>query len=206
MKKLVIISAGGTAREMYELLKDRYEIVGFLDDNQVAPKILGKLRDLDRFIEQGIAVISALGSYRGMAKRRQFLEKRSLTTFICFHSDRALIYDNVSLGRATIVFPFSVISTQVSLGVHCFVYHNCVISHDARIGDYSIVSNSVTISGNVSIGENSYIGAGSTILESRSIGDNCIVAAGATVVEDVPSDSIYLPKDRIKANSYIPDL
>jgi acetyltransferase EpsM len=206
MKKLVIVSAGGTGREMRELLKDKYEIIGFLDDNQKGLEIVGELKDLTTFTEQGVAAISALGSYRGMLRRRQFLERFTLDPFVCFHSDRAFIYDNVSLGKATTVFPFSVISTQVSLGVHCFIYHNCVISHDSRVGDYSIVANSVTISGNVSIGENSYIGAGATILEGRSVGDNSIVAAGATVVRDIPSNSVYLSKDRIKTNRYITNL
>ncbi|MBT8113274.1 MAG: hypothetical protein KJO81_10020 [Gammaproteobacteria bacterium] len=202
MKKLIILSAGGTARELFKLVNKEHEVLGYLDDQIDNAQVIGKIHDFKKFTDQGISVISALGSYKNMSRRKEVLNNIPLNAFVSFYSNQTLIYDTLDTNKGTTIFPYSIISTNVTLGVHCFIYHNCVVSHDSCIGDYTILSNSVTVSGGVIIGENSYIGAGSTVLEGSSIGDNCIVAAGATVIDAVPENSIYISKDNIKPNHY----
>lgn len=202
MKKLIILSAGGTARELFKLVNNEYEVLGYLDDQIDNDHVIGKIHEFKKFTDLGIFIISALGSYKNMSRRKEVLNKIPLNAFVNFYSNQSLIYDPLNANIGTTIFPYSIISTNVTLGVHCFIYHNCVVSHDSRIGDFTILSNSVTVSGDVIIGENNYIGAGSTIIEGSSIGDNCIVAAGATVIGAVPENSIYISKNNIKPNHY----
>lgn len=200
--KVIILTYGGTGRELGEIAAEQYTVVGFLDDIKHDDEIVGKIENIKDFYGKA-KFISGLGSYRSMIKRRMKLEEIELKHFINLISLDAKIYKTVVLGEGTIVFPQSVISANAKIGNHVFVYHNCVIAHDVHIKSYSMISNSVCISGGVTIGENCYIGAGSTILEGITIGDNCIIAAGATVLNNVESNKIYISKYKIKDNIYI---
>ncbi len=198
---LIILAAGGTGRELAELMADTYDVRGFLDDVQKGPRILGKIADLGQYLPEA-KLASGLGSYRSMTRRRALLEGIPLDAFVTYVASDARVYPSASLGHAVTVCPGSIVTSNATLGTHSFVYHNCVIAHDARIGDYTMVSNSVTISGNVTIGQNCYIGAGSTLLEGVTIGDDCVIAAGATVITDVPPGTIYIAPGKSKANGY----
>ncbi|KJR47796.1 4-amino-6-deoxy-N-Acetyl-D-hexosaminyl-(Lipid carrier) acetyltrasferase [Desulfosporosinus sp. I2] len=199
--KVVILTYGGTGREIGEIASEQYTVIGFLDDVKHCKEILGKLEEMSNFDEE-VKFISGLGSYRSMKLRRRKLEEMELNSFINLISLDAKIYKTATLGQGVVVFPQTIISVNSIIGDHVFIYHNCVISHDVIVKNYSMISNSVCVSGGVKIGENCYIGAGSTILEGVSIGDNCIIAAGATVLNDVEENKIYISNYEIKENKY----
>jgi len=199
--EVVILTYGGTGREIGEIAAEQYTVLGFLDDLKCGSEILGTLEDIANFSGR-VKFISGLGSYRSMMQRREKLGKMELSSFINLISLDAKIYKSVLLGQGITVFPQTIISSNAKIGDHVFIYHNCVIAHDVKINTYSMISNSVCISGGVTIGENCYIGAGSTILEGRTIGNNCIIAAGAVVLDDVKDNRIYISKDKVKINKY----
>lgn len=201
MQNLIILACGGTSREIKEIAKDAFNVLGFLDDNKIGPDILGTLEDYFKFVGQA-KFCSGLGSYRSMRRRWAILSSLSLHDFVNVIASDCRIYSDAVIGNGVLVFPHSVVSSGVRIGNHVLVYHNCVLAHDAIIEDYSILANSVTLSGNVTIGRNCYIGAGATLLEGISIGDNTIIAAGATVTDSVGSNLIYISKDKRKPNHY----
>lgn len=203
--KVVILTYGGTGRELGEIAEEQYTVIGFLDDVRHCEEVLGKLEDVSNFYGK-VKFISGLGSYRSMMQRRKKLEKMELSSFINFISINAKIYKTATLGQGIVVFPQTIISSNAKIGDHVFIYHNCVISHDVIVKNYSMISNSVCVSGGVKIGENCYIGAGSTIIEGISIGDNCIIAAGTTVLNDVEDNKIYISKYKIRDNKYINEI
>lgn len=203
MKKILILSCAGTARELAELLQleGKYELLGFLDDYKKEELVLGKISEWSQFSTKG-QFCSALGSYRNMSLKKKILQEIPLETFITFVSKSAIVYPSANVQAGGVIFPFSVISSDAILEEHVLIYHNSVIAHDSFVGSYSIVSNHACVSGNVHIGSCCYIGAGATILEGITIGDNCVIAAGATVVKDVPDNHIYISKEKIKINQY----
>ena len=204
MKKILILSCAGTARELAGLfqLEGQYEVVGFLDDYRKEELVLGKIREWFQFSTKG-QFCSALGSYHNMSLKKKILKEIPLGKFITFVSKSAIIYPSAKVQAGGVVFPFSVISSDAILEEHVLIYHHAVVAHDSFVGNYSIVSNNACISGNVHIGSCCYIGAGATVLEGITIGDNCIIAAGATVVKDVPDNHIYISKEKIKINRYL---
>ncbi len=201
-EKVVILTYGGTGRELGEIAAEQYTVIGYLDDVKHCRGILGKLDDMSSFHEK-VKFISGLGSYHSMTQRRLKLEKVELSRFVNLISLNAKIYKTVTIGQGVVIFPQTIISANAKIGDHVFIYHNCVISHDVIVKNYCMISNSVCVSGGVKIGENCYIGAGSTILEGITIGDNCIIAAGATVLNNVEDNKTYISKYRIKDNVYI---
>lgn len=200
-EKVVILTYGGTGRELGEIAAEQYTVVGFLDDVRRCKEVLGKLEDA-RNLPEEVKFISGLGSYRSMTQRKEKLKRMELSSFINLISLDSKIYKTVNLGQGIIVFPQTIISANAKIGNHVMIYHNCVIAHDVYVDNYSMISNSVCVSGGVNIGENCYIGAGATILEGISIGSNCIIAAGATVLSDVKDNKIYISKYKIKDNRY----
>ena len=198
---LVVLACAGTGREIREIAQEKFNVLGFLDDNKVGPEVLGKISDWPRFADKA-KLCSGLGSYRSMNRRREILSTIDIAYFTNVVASDSRIYASAELGPGILVFPYSVVSAGARIGSHVLIYHNCVIAHDSIVRDYSIVSNSVTISGNVDIGENCYIGAGVTILEGITIGANTIIAAGATVVKPVGANTIYITKDIVKPNHY----
>lgn len=199
--KVVILTYGGTGREIGEIASEQFTVIGFLDDVKHGEGIIGKLEDMSNFDEE-VKFISGLGSYRSMELRRRKLEKMELSSFINLISSNAKVYKTAVLGQGIVIFPQTIVSSNAKIGDHVFIYHNCVISHDVIVKNYSMISNSVCVSGGVKIGENCYVGAGSTILEGVSIGDNCIIAAGATVLNDVTDNKIYISKYKVEDNKY----
>lgn len=199
--KVVILTYGGTGRELGEIASEQYTVIGYLDDFKHCKEVLGNLEDMSNFYGKA-KFISGLGSYRFMTQRRRKLETVELSSFINLISLDARIYKTATLGQGIVVFPQTIISANAKIGDHVCIYHNCVISHDVNVRNYSIISNCVCVSGGVKIGENCYIGAGSTILEGISIGDNCIIAAGATVLNDVEDNKIYISKYKVIDNKY----
>lgn len=201
MADVVILARGGTGRELVELLQPEHRVLGFLDDRDPHETVLGPLSDYASYLGRAF-LVSGLGSYRSMRRRREILEAMPLEAFMAYRSRDAVIYPSAVLGAASLVFPLAVASSQVRLGIHTLAYHGCILAHDAVVGDYSIVSNGATLSGGVVVGENCYIGAGAVVLEGLAIGAGSIVAAGATVVSDVPAGTIYIAPGRNKPNHY----
>jgi sugar O-acyltransferase (sialic acid O-acetyltransferase NeuD family) len=203
VQDVLILTAGGTGREIYDLLgcNSRYNPIGFLDDASPDIRVKGPLSAWGQY--NHCQFISGLGSYKKMPFRRQFLSGVPLERFTSFCSPLALVYPSAQLhAETTVIFPYAVIAANAALAEHTFVYHHAVISHDVSIGAYSMVSNHACISGNVQIGEACYIGANATINEGMSIGHNSIVASGATVIHSVPDNSIYIRPHHVLRNQY----
>lgn len=201
MKKALILSAGGTASELADLLAPEYEIIHFLDDNKLDEEtVIGGFYDVEKFASD-YDLYSAIGSFRTMGFRKKYLEKVNMS-WLSFVSDKALVYPSAHISDSITVFPNSVLAANSRVEMHAFIYHNCILSHDSRLGKYSMLSNNATVSGNVSIGENTYVGSGAVILEGLNIGNNCIIAAGVTVIDHVSDNSIYTRENKIKTNHY----
>lgn len=205
MIDIVILSAGGTGRELQALLalSNDYNFKGFLDDNSTHKDVIGGISGLSNYANQGIKLISGLGSYHSMERRKNILSSIDTDYFCSYISPQSTIYPGALISNGSVVFPNSILSSNTEVGTLCLIYHSCVISHDCKLSEMCIISNGAVISGNVNIGNNSYIGAGSTILEGINIGQSCIVAAGATVIHDVPDNHIYIAPGKIKRNTYL---
>lgn len=199
---LIILSAGGTARELRDHLNRSTAVKfrGFLDDRQAGDEVIGCIADQDKFPD--CLLVSALGSYRGMSRRAQILSGLPAGRFANFVDDRAAVSPGAALQHDVVVFPFSVVSAGVTLAAHVLVYHHAIVSHDCAIGAGSIVSNTACLSGGVVVGSDTYIGAGAIVKEGVAIGNHSIVAAGATVLADVPDNTIYISKHHFTPNHY----
>ena len=103
----------------------------------------------------------------------------------------ATILDDCARGRAMVMCPYAVISSNVRIGVGLQVNFHSYVAHDCVLGDFVTLGPGAICNGNVHIGDHGYLGAGCVIRQGAPdrplrIGTSAIVGMGAVVTRDVP--------------------
>jgi sugar O-acyltransferase (sialic acid O-acetyltransferase NeuD family) len=198
MKEVVIIGAGGHAREVLEILLScrangsGVHVLGFIEEDartgatMCGLPILGDFRWFDSFETGRVEVICAVGTPE--ITKSLVLKARKLgLRFASAISPLALISPSASIGRGVMIFPNVVVSCGVSIGNYVTLNVATTVSHDSRVGDYSSISPGVHIAGGVSIGRGCFAGMGCNVIQGVSVGDRSVLGAGAVVLDDVPA-------------------
>ena len=198
MKKLIIIGAGGFAREVAWLVERinarsrEWELLGFVDDN---PATWGEtingykvLCGTDGLVDHGdVYAVCAIGSAK---TRKKVIEKiksnAPAVKFATLTDPSVIISDLVSIGEGCIICANTVVTVNVKIGAHVHVNLDCTVGHDAEISDYVTVYPGVNISGMTFYGECVELGTGAQIIQGKKIGKNTVIGAGAVVVRDIP--------------------
>lgn len=195
---MLIVGAGGFAKEVLETLHIRNEIENlvFFDETIASNK---KLFDLFNILTNENEVIQHFKHYDnrftiglGNPVLRNHMLNRfeklgGQTTNTISSSAQIGSYD-VSIGKGCNILQGAILSNSCKLGIGCIVYYNAIITHDCVIGNFVEVSPSANILGKAIIGDFSRIGSNATILPKVKIGKNVIVAAGAVVTQNVPDN------------------
>lgn len=197
MTRLVVIGAGGLAREVVELIRDcqgvgqDWDLLGLTVDPEFAgPTELGGVpvfRDAGWLSTQppDVHAICAIGD---PVARNLVVARHPERRFATLTHPRSTIGRNVTLGHGVIVAAGSVITVDVTVGDHVLVNVGSTIGHDCSIGNFATVSPGANVSGAVSVGEGAYIGTGAAVIERVTLGEWSILGAGATAVRDVPAN------------------
>lgn len=200
MRRIVIVGAGGFARETRWLIDDinrsepeSYEFVGFVvsDLARVGPHdskelLLGDFTWLDEHRDAFDAFAIGIGNPSVRLALADELARR------CPHAEwPALVHPSVrydgscSFGRGSIVCANVVATVNVTVEPFVLVNLSCTLGHEAYLGAGSVLNPSVNVSGGVRIGKGVLLGTGAQVLQYLSIGDGAQVGAGAVVTRDV---------------------
>lgn len=199
MRELIILGAGGFARETLDVVEalnavsPRFDVLGFADD---APSPLALERLADRGHRHLGTIDAALAAHPassfviavGSPEHRAHIAAR-------VGSDRAetLVHPAASIGSlttlgvGTVVCAGVLVSTNVRIGRHAHVNPGAIIGHDSVLADAVSLNPGSVVSGDVRIGERVLIGAKSVVLQGLSIGADVTVGAAACVTKDAPS-------------------
>ncbi|RUO46613.1 acetyltransferase [Pseudidiomarina aquimaris] len=201
MSRLILIGAGGFAREVLEWASDTNEITAnhlithYLDDKHADLKSFGYnldfLGDITNFKpEKSDRFLLGVGSPEA---KRNILKKFAgyKAQFQTLIHPTAVITRTSNIGVGTIVCPFSVLSANTRIGN--FVTLNCYtsIGHDAVIGDFSTLSSHVDITGAVQIGESCFLGSGARVVPKKKIGNRVNIGAGCTIQSSIKGSGTY---------------
>lgn len=194
LKKLIIVGAGGFAREVAWLVeeinqsKPSWDLLGFFDENendcsQMNGYTIIKKSEFDKHLDAFIVI--AIGDPETRKKvAMRYVGKYRFATLI--HPSIS-IHKTSCVGPGSIVCKDTIITTNVNIGNHVIVNLDCTIGHDATLKDYVTIFPSVNVSGYVLIDECSSVGTGSQIIQQLKIGANTTIGAGSVVVKDIPS-------------------
>ena len=199
MEKIAIIGAGGFGREVKMLIdqinnhEERFEIVGFYDDDTKLPKIingipyLGNIENLFN-INKTISLVLGVGIPK---IKREIIKKLSNRNFkypSLIHPNVYVGRDDVEIGNGCIICANTIITCNIKIVDFVTLNLSCTVGHDTFIDSYSSFMPSVNISGEVKINKKVYVGTGAKIINQLEIGENTIIGAGAVVTKNIPAN------------------
>lgn len=196
MRDIVILGAGGFAREVAFLIREINEVsptwnlLGFVD---VAADRVGQtvgrhtIIGTEAWLEtRGTAVGVGVGSPAVLLGIRQRLGNRpNLTWPNLVHPGTVWDQERVRIGRGNVICARSTFTTDITIGSFNVFNLNCTYGHDAIIGDGCVINPGVTVSGGVRLGDGCLLGTHATILQNLTIGAGATVGGGAVVTRDV---------------------
>lgn len=194
MKNIVIVGAGGFAREVAWLIeeinenKKEWNLLGFIDDDQKnigkelnGYKVLGTTDFLNKMSEDVYSVI-AIGNGKIREKIVNKLKNKRFATLI--HPNVKISKIN-KIGEDSIVCSGNILTVNIEIGNHVIINLDCTVGHDAIIEDYVTILPSVNLSGNTITKKYTTIGTGTKVIQGITIGENVIVGAGTVVIRDI---------------------
>ncbi|MEV4342928.1 acetyltransferase [Actinoplanes sp. NPDC049596] len=197
MNDLIIVGAGGFARETASAARADWNVLGFLDDN---PELHGTARsglpilgpaasaeDIDA------AVVVCVGNPRNFTARRSIVERLDLPSsrYATVVHPLASVGAGSSVGPGTVLLAGTVLTADVAVGAHVAVMPQAVLTHDDRVGDYCTIASGVRLGGGAVLDEEAYLGAGALLREGVKVGARALVGMGSVVLHDVPSGEVW---------------
>jgi sugar O-acyltransferase (sialic acid O-acetyltransferase NeuD family) len=207
VKRLVIIGAGGQARELAWYVAEcnsrghAFDLVGFVVTDLSRPgprdsveRVVGDYDWLRRHrqsvdgIALGLGTPSARLEVAGvlLAEFPELEWPNIVHPTACF--DRA----TASLGRGIMIGAGVVATVHLTMDDFSMLNFGVTVGHEARIGEGAVVNPGASISGGVTVGRGVLVGAGAVVLQQRSIGAGATVGAGAVVTKDVPPETTVI--------------
>jgi sugar O-acyltransferase (sialic acid O-acetyltransferase NeuD family) len=199
-KRIVVIGAGGMAREMAALIQAKnrvhreMEFCGFIvsDFGLLGPHDSkeGILGDYE-WLAANRAAVDAIGVGIGSppVRLKVVQELRGIAPDVewpvLIHPSAELDFESANLAEGAFIGAGVVGTVNVTLEPFALCNFGCTLGHEATVGSGSVVSPGANVNGGVKIGSAVLIGTGAQILQYLTIGDGAIVGAGAVVTKDV---------------------
>lgn len=201
-KRIVLYGAGGFGREVALILsglKDKYELIGFVDDGLQYEKgidiagvpFLGGREWVLEHKDEDLYFNCCIGNPAVKSRIQEELTKMGLR----FES---IIAKNVFIPNSSVIGPGCVIYSNVGISVDCkigagvLLNDGVTVGHDAEIGDYTTIMPGTGISGACKIGSNVRIGGHAFIIPGKKVGDFSTIAAGSVVFSNVKEGTTVL--------------
>lgn len=198
MQKLLIMGAGGLARELANAVAElnatvpTFDVLGFLDDlqtlqgqEQLGLPVLGPIDQLAQYKSDNLCAMPAVGDGYVRERFAQAAQKHGISLATIIHPS-SIIGKDSSAQEGVFVGAGCVITVNAHLGKCALVNMGCTVAHDAKLGDYVSVHPGARISGEVVVNNYALIGTQAVILNQCVIGRGAVVAMGAVVAHDVP--------------------
>jgi sugar O-acyltransferase (sialic acid O-acetyltransferase NeuD family) len=200
-KRIVVVGAGGFAREVKWLISEigsaagPCDFLGFvvtdlakLGERDSRAEVLGDYAWLERHRGQVDCLALGIGT---PAARLKVAEE--LTRMFPGLEWPPLVHPSVRIDRPTATISegvqlcAGVVGTvNVRLDRFAKVDVSCALGHEAVIGEGSVLNPTASIAGGVTIGRGALVGSGARVLQYLKVGDGATVGAGAVVTQDVP--------------------
>lgn len=206
MKNIVIIGAGGFAREVAWLIEEinlknnEWNLIGFFDENNCKNLMLNGYKVLNKNEFESLKDLYLVVAIGDSEVRENVVNRYLNYKFATLiHPDVSISFTN-KIGEGSIICKGNIITVNVNIGKHVIINIDSTVGHDAVLEDYVTILPSVNISGYVRVKQCSNVGTGTNIIQEKTIGRNTIIGAGSVVVKDI-SDyvvAVGIPAREIK--------
>ncbi len=200
--RVVIVGAGGFARELAWLLREcneaagseRFHMAGYtvsdlakLGPHDSRDAVLGDFDWLDAHRDRFDAFALGIGAPAARDRVATELAARFPEKEWPALRHPSVRYDAASctLGPGSVLCAGVIATVNVHFAAFCLVNLACTLGHEARVGRASVLNPTVNISGGVELGDRVLVGTGAQVLQYLRVGDDASVGAGAVVTRDV---------------------
>lgn len=196
---LLIFPANGNAMEAIDCLEDRFEFVGFIDDNPEKQKSghLGQpvfsreaMRKLLKEKPQ-LKVLAVPGSQNFYQNKISLIQELNIPDdrWVTVVHPSVCVGRSVEIGKNCLIMAGVVLTSNCKIGDDVCILPQTVVHHDSVISRGCTLGAQVIVAGGCLIGEQVYLGSGSKIIQGAKIGEKSLVGMGAVVIRDVPANS-----------------
>jgi len=202
MKRLIIVGAGSLGRELYSWIRGAKEyqaewsFYGFIDDNLKSlegypykAEVIGSIQSYLP-TKDDVFVLAIMQPKLKLHLAAQ-LEQRG-ANFVSIVHETALIADNVTIGKGSVICPRVVVSCDTRIGDFVTVNLSSTVGHDVKIGNGCTINCHVDITGFVQLGEGVLLGSHASILQRVVVQDFAVVGAGSVVLRTVEAGSTVM--------------
>ena len=205
MKKVVICGTGQL--EILELLADinnnkdvenKYELLGFLDDNNKnfkrdlkGYKILGGFDWISKFKNEVYVINSIARNTKIRKLSNKKLEILGAKFINLIHPSVKLEHCK-SIGKGNIIFENSSLKINSEIGNHNMILSRLILGHDSVMGSYCFAGHNSICQGGVKIEDQVFLGSGCNISNSININKGAVIAIGAILLRDAKSNYTYI--------------
>lgn len=201
---LVIVGAGGHAREVAQVVQDTvvsgqsvWHLMGFLADpgrvpvnqGQLPAPLLGAIEMLAMLPD--VQVIVAVGEPDA---RRQLVERirriRPSVRFPTLIHPRAWVAPSAQVGAGCVLMAGALVNVDAWIGPQSVLNIGSTVSHDCRLDSFVSVGPGAHLAGGVQVGSMVDIGVGAVVRPRITIANQVVIGAGAVVVADVNENSV----------------
>jgi sugar O-acyltransferase (sialic acid O-acetyltransferase NeuD family) len=206
---LVIIGAGGLAREVYDLALVCYghevgfRVKGFLSDgpsnieNLGYPKVLNSVADYK--VQPEDVFFCAIGNVHDRKRTTEVIIKKG-GKFINLIHPTAIVSPSAQIGKGVAIKAFSSLASNVTLGDFVYLQSSVILGHDVKIESYCHINSFAFFAGYVYLEELCTVNAGAKLIQNVRIGSGAIVGVGSVVLKKVkPQTTVFgIPAKEIK--------
>ena len=191
---MLIVGAGGHAKEVYEVLRLQHpaaEIAFWDEDSSLPDTILScpllrtDAEAAEWLVNHDLRYVLGTGGPRTRRLLAERMGKLGGLPIGCRASSAILGSYGMDIGAGTDVMHRVVVTTHVSVGRGTLLNVGCTLSHEVRVGAFCEVGPGVLLTGGVQVGDETLIGAGAIVLPGIHIGRRVTVGAGAVVTKPV---------------------
>lgn len=197
MLDIVIVGAGGFAREVFTQLEDclsdcEFRVKGFLARESGELKkytdipVLANPEDYQP--GDGDRFVLAIGDISARRRTTEALVGRG-GRFLSLIHPTAYVAKTARIGDGAVIYPYATISNAAVLEdfVHLSLYAS--VGHDSLAGQFSLLSPYATLNGFANIDDDVFMGTHSMLGPGCEIGRQSKVCANTAVLHNVPARS-----------------
>jgi sugar O-acyltransferase (sialic acid O-acetyltransferase NeuD family) len=210
MKKVIVVGAGGHGAEINDYIaynnqfsdNEKYEVVGFLDDDpsnyenyMLSAPLLGGIKD-HQVVRDCYYVIAIANLDHRKRIVKQLLDQGA--SFVRLVHNSAYVSASSSIGEGAIIGPNANIGPNVSIGGYTLINSRCSLGHDTKVGEFNFISPNVCLSGFTEVGNENLFGINSATIPNISVGSNNKIMAGMVLHKNVHDEEVVFFRYREK--------
>jgi sugar O-acyltransferase (sialic acid O-acetyltransferase NeuD family) len=211
--RIVLVGAGGYAREVAALIEDvnlfvpgRYELVAFLLDERYeiesVPFPAPVIHTIDGYA--GWDEVEAICCIGDPAARRAIVTRladKRVRWATVTHPHFSRLGPGTTIGEGSVVDRYAGATVNVKIGRHVHINASSGFGHDSVVGDFVTVSAFANVTGRCVVEDDVFVGDHAVILPGLRVGRGAKVGAGSVVVRSVPAGATVFgnPAKRIDA-------